>query len=481
MEYAYVYARFSSDRQNETSIDAQLRAVREYAARHDIQLVGTYVDEAVSGKGSATMKRRDYQRMLRDIRRRKDPVTLVLIHKWDRVARNVGEHVNLEMKLQNDGVRIVAVAQDFGSNSEGRLTKVVMWALSEYYIDNLASETRKGLKETALKGLHTGGVAPFGYRIVNQRYELEPYEAHYVRRMFECALNLEGFTALIDELAAAGVVGHRGKPIRYPQIYEILRNEKYAGVYSYSPEEEKDRDARRTKPNAIRLEGVIPPIVTREEFDRVQKIMEGRKHMGRKADYLCSGLVYCQCGSKMQAMTTRRKGHEYRRFRCPAKCGAHIVDMDMVDEAARNYLHDLLTPANQALIVDSIRKYQAASDDRMADYKEALASRIREKETAYSNLLANLSTGALPASVAKDVGAKMEEIQEEIKTLRESPIPEDFTTDQITTWLDAIRAAPDEKAIRMLIERIEIKNTAVSSITTKLSTVVNEIGCGGRT
>ncbi len=39
-----------------------------------------------------------------------------------------------------------------------------------------------------------------------------------------------------------------GKPIKYPQIYEILRNEKYTGVYTYSPQEEKNRGDRRTKP-----------------------------------------------------------------------------------------------------------------------------------------------------------------------------------------------------------------------------------------
>ena len=479
MEYAYAYARFSSDRQNETSIDAQLRAIREYAARHGIEIIGVYVDEAVSGKGSATQKRREYQRMLRDIR--KHQASVVLVHKWDRVARNVGEHVNLEMKLQAENVRIVAVAQDFGSNSEGRLTKVVMWALSEYYIDNLASETRKGLKETALKGLHTGGVAPFGYKIVDQRYEVDPYEAYYVQRMFTAALERTGFKDIVAEMAAADIVGHRGAPIRYPQIYEILRNEKYAGVYAYSPEEEKSREARRSKPNAIRVEGAVPPIVTKEVFDKVQKIMEGRKHMGRKGNYLCSGLVYCQCGARMQAMTTHRKGHEYRRYRCPDKCGAHIMDMDVVDDAARAYLQELLTPEVQADIIASIRKYQDGAEDRMGEYKTVLSEKILEKQAAYDNLMANLSSGALPPSVAKDVGRKMQEIQAQIQALKDAPVPEDFTSDQIVAWMDSIKAAPDEKAIRLLIERIDIKDTTVSSITSTLSTVVNKTGCGGRT
>ena len=61
-----IYARFSSSGQREESIDAQVRFCREYAARHKIDIIRVYKDEAISGKESATKKRRDYQRLMRD-------------------------------------------------------------------------------------------------------------------------------------------------------------------------------------------------------------------------------------------------------------------------------------------------------------------------------------------------------------------------------------------------------------------------------
>ena len=79
------------------------------------------------------------------------------IHKYDRIARNLGEHVNLEARLDALDVRLIAVAQDFGNSKEAKIMRALMYSLSEYYIDNLAEETRKGLKETALKARHTGG------------------------------------------------------------------------------------------------------------------------------------------------------------------------------------------------------------------------------------------------------------------------------------------------------------------------------------
>ena len=66
---AAIYARFSSDQQREESIDAQVRACEEYAERNGYKVVKVYADEAVSGKGSKTNKRLQYQKMLRDAER----------------------------------------------------------------------------------------------------------------------------------------------------------------------------------------------------------------------------------------------------------------------------------------------------------------------------------------------------------------------------------------------------------------------------
>lgn len=126
---AVIYARFSTDRQTEDSIHAQVRACREYAARHDLQVTEVYADEAISGKGSKTSKRLQYQRMLRDAQKRK--FDTILCHKYDRIARNLGEHVNLEAKLKALDIQLIATAQDFGNSNESKIIKTLSWAILE--------------------------------------------------------------------------------------------------------------------------------------------------------------------------------------------------------------------------------------------------------------------------------------------------------------------------------------------------------------
>ena len=470
---AVIYARYSSDKQSEDSIEAQVRACREYAAKHDLNVLCVYADEAISGK---TANRAQYQKMLRDCD--KGLFDTILIHKYDRIARNLGEHVNLEMKLKEKGVTLIATAQDFGNSKESKIMRALMWSLSEYYLDNLSSETKKGHKETALKGLHNGGYAPFGYDVVNQTYIINELEAGYVKRIFDVALKREGFTALIEEMEKAGIRGKRGKPIRYPQIYEMLRNEKYTGVYTYSQEEETNRSDRRNKPNAIRIENALPTIISKAQFAEVQRIMNERKQTGKKSNYLCSGLVFCECGAKMHGMTSKRKGHEYRYYTCSKHCGAPVVRMEEVDNAAYRYLYTLLSEENQNRIADALRQYQAGEGSRMDEFKQALAKRIEEKQKQYKALLANLSSGVLPAEVVSDIAAQMQSIKEEIALLEATEPPKDFTVDQIRAWLEALKNTPDDKAVRLLISRIDIKQKTIFNMESTLKTVLSEIGCG---
>ena len=480
IENAVIYARFSSDKQNEESIDAQVRACREYAAGHGLNVLEVYADEAISGKGSKTAARRQYQRLVRDAG--KGSFSVILIHKYDRIARNLGEHVNLEAKLKGLGVQLIATAQDFGNSNEAKIMRALMWSLSEYYIDNLAQETRKGLRETALKGLHTGGYPPFGYDVVNQRYVVNDLEAGYVKRMFDTAQQRKGFRSLIAEMANAGICGKRGKPIRYPQIYEILRNEKYTGVYTYSPTQEQTREDRREKPNAIRIENALPTIISKAQFMEVQEIMSERKQTGRRAGYLCSGLVYCQCGAKMHGRTSKRKGHVYKYYNCSKRCGAPSVHMEEVDDSAIKYLRDLLDDQTQQEISDALRLYQAGAGSRMVEFKQALKKRIAERQRQYDALMANLSSGALPPEVVADIGQQMQVLKVEIATLEQTEPPKDFTADTIKAWLESIKAAPDEDAIHLLIERIDVgaeKNKAAFNMKSTLKTVLRKTGCGG--
>ena len=105
MKTAVAYARYSSDNQRDESITAQLRAIREYAAKNGIEIVREYTDEA---RSATTDDRPGFQEMIRDLKNGLK-VDLVLVHKLDRFARNRYDAAVYRREIQKAGARLVAV------------------------------------------------------------------------------------------------------------------------------------------------------------------------------------------------------------------------------------------------------------------------------------------------------------------------------------------------------------------------------------
>ena len=83
-----------------------------------------------------------------------------------------------------------------------------------------------------------------------------------------------------------------------------------------------------------------------------------------------------------------------------------------------------------------------------------------------------------------DLGEKMQTLKDEIAALKATKPPKDFTVSTIKAWLESLKAAPDSKAIHLLIERIDTRYSeeqekTIFDIQSTLKTVLGNPGCGG--
>ena len=163
MQTAYAYARFSSENQRTESIDAQLRAIREYCDREGIVLVRAYKDEAFSGR---TDQRPQFLQMFRDL----GGIDFVIVHKLDRFARNRSDAAFYRAKLKEKGARLVSVSEPIGDSPIGIITEGMLETINEWYSANLGMEVKKGMKENVLQGKRNGGPPPTGYRILLSKF-----------------------------------------------------------------------------------------------------------------------------------------------------------------------------------------------------------------------------------------------------------------------------------------------------------------------
>ena len=83
---AVAYARYSSDKQQESSITVQLAAIRKFCNTHRIELIHEYVDEAQTGTNA---NRKEFQEMVSAAPKKQ--FQLIIVHRMDRWARNVDD------------------------------------------------------------------------------------------------------------------------------------------------------------------------------------------------------------------------------------------------------------------------------------------------------------------------------------------------------------------------------------------------------
>ena len=317
---AVAYARFSSDNQRDESIDAQLRAINEYAEKNNFEITEQYIDRA---RSATTSERPEFLRMIKDSAN--GNFDYIIVHKLDRFSRNRYDSAKYKYDLKKNSVMVVSVLENIDGSPESVILEGVVEAFAEYYSKNLSRETKKGLKENALKGIHNGGVPPLGYCVDPKTKQLivEPTEAKAVKIIFQNTINGIGYTETIYQLNNLGYKTKAGNSFAKNSLFSILNNEKYTGKFVYG----KVRETLcSTGEPPLVIENNHEAIISQEDFDKVQSILGNRKHRHPKSNstlkehYLLSGLIRCGCCGASYSGNRHRSSRD-KKFHVTYRCG----------------------------------------------------------------------------------------------------------------------------------------------------------------
>lgn len=321
-EAGVVYARYSSHNQKDISVEQQIEKCMETAKEFGIRIVETYADRAVSGR---TDKRTDFQRMMRDAISGR--FRYVIAWKSNRIGRNMMEALINETRLQEMGVRILYVEEDFDDTAAGRFAARSMMNVNQFYSENMAEDIRRGLYDNASNCMATGRL-PYGYKPDETlHYVIDEPKAVVIREIFARVASREPFVDICRDLNSRGIPSLSGKPWGRSSFNRLLNNERYRGIYIYSD---------------IRVEGGIPRIISDELFFKVQEVLKTKTNpRGRHrdvGDYLLTGKLFCgKCGSPMTGISgTSRTGHLHYYYSCQKRrtektCSTHNIRRDEIE------------------------------------------------------------------------------------------------------------------------------------------------------
>jgi site-specific DNA recombinase len=335
MTSAFLYARVSSREQEQEgfSIPAQLKLLRDYAARNGL----TIQEEFIDVETAKVAGRKQFDRMVQFLGRNRNCRT-VLVEKTDRLYRNLRDAVTLEdldveLHLVKEGQIISKDAR-----SQAKLIHGMQLVLARNYIENLREEVKKGMREKSEQGIYPGR-APFGYsnNKADRTIEVHPENASTAKRIFE--LYATGQYSLLELRAA--VRKETGKTL--VNLNTMLRNPFYVGQFVWSGKT---------------YLGTQPRLITNELFERVQDILTGRnKRKCRKHNFAFRGLL--SCAEDNCAMTAEVQKGKYIYYRCSGyrgKCSTPYFREEEISQKLGDHVKDGEVDGHDKLLSIDLKK-----------------------------------------------------------------------------------------------------------------------------
>ena len=488
-----LYARYSSDRQNERSIDDQLAVGRRRAESRGWDVVASFCDAAISG--AAMANRPGLQALLASAAA--GAFDLVLVEDEDRLARNLEHQAAIHNRLKHVGVRIATLSSD----AIGILEVAVKGAMAELYLENLSHKTSRGMRSNAEKGLATGSRI-YGYLgHPGGEISIVPEEAAVIVRICEAYVGGMPGRDIAAMLNREGVPGPRGGPWNGSTINGsrqrangILHTELYAGVKVWNrmdvrkdpttgkrvPVMRPESEWRRTPVPALRI---IPP----ELWAAVQarKAEQGkfipRQLANRRRASLFGGLMKCGvCGASYTPTSGGRMMCAGRRERGDAVCSnRRTLSKVAVEQRVLEGLRArLLEPAAVAAYVRAYHAAWAEQARARVDMRAPLSRRIAELLRSIDRVVDAVCEGTATPRMLERMKAQEEErgrLEAELAALAPEAAPEPVTLHpgaarkyaQLVKQLQAelARSAADQDralidAVRALVLKIEVTPTS---------------------
>ncbi|TVX97958.1 recombinase family protein [Cohnella terricola] len=345
MTRAAIYVRVSTMKDSQKdSPEHQVAACKHYAEDMGWEISEDIIYEDRES-GTNIIDRQAIQQLVRDAQR--GTFQVVIFAALSRFARDIGDSIELKRTMVDAlKVRIISIDDHYDSNRDGEMLFSIIASINQSVSEQISRSSRRGKRESALKGNFTGSRAPYGYmrEVRNGLKVLIPdeYQTNVVNTIFQLyTANKMGEKAIVAYLNDKGIPSPKNGVWGVTTVQRMLQNEAYIGknrsskyetkkVYTNVNDlsERKKVQVQRPKSEWRYANKVTTHqgIIDEQTFQLAQSLRlerGGGERGGIKQKInIFAGIMKCaHCGSAMVSMRSKSKktdkdGREYRYLIC---------------------------------------------------------------------------------------------------------------------------------------------------------------------
>ena len=322
-----IYARVSTEHEAQISaLGNQIQYYDDLFEKHpEWELYDHYIDEGITG--TSVKKRKNFMRMMQDASKNK--FDLIVTREVSRFARNTVDTLQQTRILRREGVEVYFTEDNIWTmnDEDGELRLTIMATLAQNESKKTSVRVKAGQMISFKNGVLYGNGNILGYDRIGKEYVVNELQARTVRRIFDLYLDGNGVRKIQFVLEKEGHLTATGLTKWQPgNISRILRNPFYCGTIVYRKQFVPDFLEQKKINNfgeidKVIVEGRHTPIVTKEQFEKVQQILSSKSESvhnkgcrGKKIskDVWCRKMK-CECGSSYNRVTWHKssEGPQY--------------------------------------------------------------------------------------------------------------------------------------------------------------------------
>lgn len=403
LKEAAVYLRISSEMQKDGfSLEAQMRDCKKYIESVGFHLSeeNIFIDEAFTAKNE---NRPSFTKLM--VSAHMGRFSLIVIHKSDRLERNLENQINTIKDLMRIGVTVYSCYEHREISND--IYCQMMGMFNEHYINNLSDEVRKGKHAKAKAGYFIGSKVPFGYRRWQSIEDgadkrdlfIVKEQANAVRKIFE--MYLTGRYSIADlakYLNDQGFTNYRNRPFCEDTVRSMLENITYCGYVVYNNKVTKEVELYPSQ-------GHHQPIISLDLYNQM------RSYRAQKADrytrqvsngekmknhYLVQALVCCaECGYRLHVGDRPDGSYTYyeesKRSGIVCSMNGKSIVASKLDSIVENFLTEIVLPKKW---IDSVLQNSSAEDTvkQIHEQIKAIQSKMKRREFTFIEGLGDMST-----------------------------------------------------------------------------------------
>ena len=405
-------SREDGDKEESSSVTNQRNIITRFINENDnFIIVDEYVDDGYTG---TNFNRPAFQRMIKDIEKGK--INTVITKDLSRLGRDyidTGRYV--QRYFPENRVRYIALLDGIDTLEDAGMNDIAPFksVINDMYVKDISKKITSALKERKTAGNFLAVTAPNGYKKnPENKYQLviNEEEANVVRYIFRLYLQGNGLTKIAkilteEEIPVPGIsrnIGTTRKTKLYncwkqTTISRILKNPVYIGnLEQFKRKKVNYKSKKRVtvpKEDRVICYNTHEPIIKKEDFDEVQKIITENKAFSKstKHDYLFKGFLYCaDCGAKLYLTYSDYAYKKYGEYRYTTVCYTYSK---YYNQCSR---HSNSIPILEKILIENIKKVCNAYLNR--DLEKELIEMVEKEnkrsvlEQEYNKKIDNIET-----------------------------------------------------------------------------------------